>query len=271
MEKILKKYENNEIFQMLINILLVNSGARKATLIELNNFNDEEERANVKKEIDKWVKEYRLSTCKDFSSDKRFFITKKKVKTPETDDEIASLLGFLCIGHDFGNAEIIRRGGVIQVVNTVAYVYAEYCDASKVSEEELIRHLQQYVDTFNRSMGKYGLKYRFKYNVDLTYPLSYYIEKSSDKDFVRNNINKYMNILYNNYFEESVFLKDADLIFTYPDIFIIIMELIKNGSFEKFYKKIRDYTNDDHKKIMEAFKIFEKIILQKRNINISGV
>jgi hypothetical protein len=258
MEVELVQYEDTLLFQMILNILLVQSGARDATLIELLNNIPIEDKEYYRQEIDMWIKKFDLHIIPDYSSSERFFIVKNEsLKTPETQDEIATLLGFLCIGHDFSNDQIERIGGIITEQKTGAAVYAEYCEASKISKEQVEEHFQKYVDRFNQAIQEYDLPYRFTYKVTVDKPLHYYLERASDQDFVKNNLFEYITILQNYYFERSRFILDHDLFSTHPEIFQFIIEKIQDGSMEDLYQQIKETTNNDYEKIMEAFITFE--------------
>ena len=96
------------LFDMILNIVLVKLGARPATLIELNNFDniDDKVKSMYKQILDIIIEKMNMIKTKNTSY--RYFVTNNKIRRPKNDNEIAKLLGFECVGHKFFIEDIDR-------------------------------------------------------------------------------------------------------------------------------------------------------------------
>ena len=89
---IISVFRNTPVFEFILNILLVYSNARNATLLEWNNY-DKETTKKYKPIIHCIIEDLQLHTFVDPFADYREFVTKN---SPKTHDEIANLLEFTC-------------------------------------------------------------------------------------------------------------------------------------------------------------------------------
>jgi hypothetical protein len=252
---IIKNYENTKLFQVLINIILVYNNARKATLVELNNF-DENDIDEYNSVINKFIKYYELYTINDYSSDYRYFIVKVKTDIPKNENEIAELLEFNCIGHDYSNKNIIRVFVNIIEKETEEMIYAEVCEQGRVDLKILESNLIRKINKFNKVMEKNNLHYSFEYNIITEYPDNYYLDNYENKSFVEENLYKYRNILYNEYYDNSMFVQDPNLILTHFDIFKFIITKIKDKTFDEIYSNIKPLT-PQYFQLMKEFENFD--------------
>jgi hypothetical protein len=234
----IQSYENTSLFQIILNILLVSQDVRRATLIEWNNFT-KEEREIYETLGNQFISDLGLSTFPDPLSDHRIFVVKdKNIKLPKTDQDIANLLEFVCEGHDYENQDKHRISGHIIETNTNAMIYAEVCEQSKMSKDKLEKYLRKKASQFNDAMERLGLKYTFDYFIDEIIPRKELLQNFTDQEYVSNHLNAYIQLLYNEFYDKTRFVKKPELVMERFDIFNFIMEMIKNGDIDKLYKQV---------------------------------
>ncbi len=257
---LLKKYEDTNLFEILLNIILVYGDARSATLVELNNLTPEE-RKNEKDIIYKLISTLKLNTLQDPFASYRFFVTKNSLSTPETQEDIARILEFVCIGHDFGNQEIVRLGSSIYEKKTNIPIIAEVCESEKISRDKLKEILKSKIKKMNDAMKKMNLEYRFHYSIRKMYPQEYLIKKSNNINFVKKHLVDYVNLIYNDFFSESRFVKNPDLILEKFDLFQIIISIIHTNYLENHFKNLSDENKlENIQKIESKIKNLEDIL-----------
>jgi hypothetical protein len=248
---LLKKYEDTNLFEILLNIILVYGDARSATLVELNNLTLEE-RKNEKDIIYKLISALKLNTLQDPFASYRFFVTKNSLSTPETQEDIAKILEFVCIGHDFGNQEIVRLSSSIYEEKTNRPMITEVCESEKISRDQLKQILKSKINKMNNTMKKMNLEYRFHYSITKSYPKQYLIRKSKNKEFVRKHLVDYVNLIYNDFFSESRFVKNPDLILEKFDLFGVIISILSTYYLEKNIENYSDKNKLEYIEILET-------------------
>lgn len=163
-ETLLKKYPR--LFSQLFNIYLVYRGGRRATLVDPYK--------NGRKDLKavKFLKQVAISyglLCMEHSSD--FFIAAKPGKMikyimnreENPDVALGKALGFYCADHteyyDDSNPRFL-----LEVYAGTEQIYAEVCEASKVTESELNTFGQQVVQRFTKTLPP---------KLEMMYPLTY--------------------------------------------------------------------------------------------------
>jgi hypothetical protein len=63
-----------------------------------------------------------------------------------------------------------------------------------------------------------------------------------NKEFLKENLNEYGNFISNQFHSETRFKKNPNLILDRFDIFILIMNMIKNKDFESLYRGVKPMT-----------------------------
>lgn len=216
-KQILNKYENNIIiFQMLLNIVLVKFNIRKTTLIELNNLNNfnKDEKEKYIKLLNDFRKKLSLIQTYDYSK-YRYFVSREKINTPGNDIEIGKLLGFSCYNHDFGNLNTERISYEILEEKTQSNIYTEVCVKNKIDDEySLKNNFIKKVKLWNKKISKLNLPYKFILRINVIEPVYKLLlpENYKNKKFVLDNIEKYQDILFNDFFSNSKFAIDEKLI-----------------------------------------------------------
>lgn len=253
MEKLLNKYEGTNLFQILLNIVLVYAKARDATLVELNNFPVKEIKKN-KEVIEKLIKDLNLNSLQEPFSDYRFFVVKESLPEPETDEDIAEILEFICKGHDYSNQDIIRLAPSIYEKKSGEEIIAEICESDKISMDQLDQLIKNKIKRMNKAMKSLNLEYRFDYSVKKIYPRNFLLEESRKIDFVKKNLGEYVNLIYNYFYPNSKFVKNPDLILENFDLFLIIISIIESGYLEKKFGNI-----SDSNRLKKIEKIYSKV------------
>jgi hypothetical protein len=119
-------------FDATLNIAAVASGARRAFLLESANFKDDHaavDRLLNRARLRGFYITYDTLSHQDYP---RYFITRERIAAPQTDTEIAALLGLSCPGHAFDNKTIDHIATSIHVQRDgvhIAQPFAEVCGA----------------------------------------------------------------------------------------------------------------------------------------------
>lgn len=236
-KKILNEYEKNIIiFQMLLNIVLVKFNIRKTTLIELNNF-DKDEKEKYIKLLNDFVKKLSLIKTYDYTK-YRYFVSRDQINTPKNDIEIGKLLEFSCYNHDFGDVNTERISYEILEEKTQSNIYTEVCVKNKIDDESSLKNnFIKKVKMWNKKINKLNLPYKFILRINVIEPNDEFLlpEYYKNKKFVLNNIQKYQDILYNDFFSNSKFSIDEKLIINKFSGFKFIMDNLKY--FDMLYNK----------------------------------
>ena len=235
MESLLNSYENTKLFSMIMNIILVKYGGRYATLIEKNNFSKTEQ-DTFSKILDVIIKNLNLSKTPDLVS-YRYYVTKTNITTPKNHQEIAELLGYYCKDHDFSNTSLKRVSLDILEVQTNSQIYVEVGEYSKVDIKKLTEFGNNKCKLWNSIMKKLSLPYSFTTSIEIIEPIETYMSRYNEIEFVKDNLEEYGNILYNNFVRTSTFVENIELIIEYFDIFVFIMDKINEKIIDKLFDK----------------------------------
>ena len=219
----------NNLFDMVLNIILVKLDVRKSTLIELNNF-DKSSQSIYKSILNTVIRKMKMVKTKNTSY--RYFVTSDKIKIPKTDSEIAELLGFRCTDHDFSNQSIDRVSYSIIEKKTNSTIYTEVCEKSKIKnfkQKYKMKAVQKRkVKMWNKKI-KDILPYKFVLQIRNIPAITDFLprDKYTDKKYVKKNIHEYTNILYNDFFIGSKLSKSDLLIMDNFNKFIFVMDNLK--------------------------------------------
>lgn len=247
--------ENEKLFDPMMNILLVKYGVRPGALIETFNWGGmtKEEIALVKKK----AKQEGLVVTQDLVSKKRFFITKEKIKPPETDEEIAILLGFYAIDSFFSDENSERIGVSITETKTDTQIVTQVYRTEYINEVNMRNFMSKTVDNFDSVMRHLGLPYRFKAEFSYIIPTTTLVKNVDDKEYVENHLYEYANLMYNNVAENDVFVEDDSLILSHYSAFRFLFHLAAEGFFDQLVEKYPSV-----KEAEKDFVSFEKKILK---------
>ena len=227
-KRLLNIFENTKLFSMIMNIILVKYGGRYATLIEKNNFS--------KTEQDTFSKTPDLVSY-------RYYVTKTNITTPKRQSKIATLLGFYCKNHDFSNTSLKRVSLEILEVNTNDQIYVEVGEYNKVNINDLVEFGKNKCELWNSIMKKLSFPYSFTTNIEIIEPIENFMSRYNEIEFVKNNLEEYGNILYNDFVRTSTFVENIELIIEYFDIFVFIMDKINEKIIDKLFDKYRYPSN----------------------------
>jgi hypothetical protein len=191
--------------EFVVQIILVTYGARKAFLFESSNFTGEgRQPVNDLKFVISVVNRYggdlKLTMQDGTHVLKRYFVTKKSVpvKTKSSDEEIAALLGFYCKGHDYSNQNKQRISASISL-DSKHDIYAEICETQKIDLKKFEFHVKNKTNNFNLILKKFGMHATVKFDNMIPETILLKNLKAGDLDYVKKNMDKYIDILENNY------------------------------------------------------------------------
>jgi hypothetical protein len=259
-----KQYEGSKLFSIFINILLVYTNARLATLIEWNDF-EPDERKHAEEVVKEVLKDLKLESFVDPFADYRIFVIKKnKVKHIDTQEDIGNLLEFYCSGHDFDNQDKYRIGGSIYEITTDEIIYAEVCETNRIEESNFEDSLAHKVKMFDEAMKKLDLPYRFVYYIKNYIPRNELINNYKNKEYVKQNLGEYSSLLFNDFFINTKFSKDPELILKESKVFEKIMEKIKKDEFNHMYNDVEPLS-DEYYKLLEKLELMEDKWLRKKS------
>ena len=241
----IQDYENINLFEIILNILLVFKDARRATLIEWNNFS-RDERGKYEALGVKFVQELNLFLLPDRSNNQRTFVVKDKtISAPDSEEGVGELLEFKCAGHSFNDHNSNRLFGHINEVHTRKNIYSEICVVDILSIEDFTSSLNEKVIKFNKAMQSLELKYRFEYLIEESVPRDLLLVNRRNKEFVSKHLKNYSELLYNDFHQKTKFAKNSKLILErFDDVFEFVMQLIENGDIAKLYESIVPSSNE---------------------------
>lgn len=232
---LLQQYKDTPLFEMIINLILVKNGDRYACLIETDNF-DPDNRDKYTELILSLATNMKLYIIPHKDISYRYFISKEYIDTPKSDEEIATILGFYCIGHEYWNSNIPHIVATIYEITTDKSIIVEVCNLS-ANMKSLKSNLLSKVHKFNKSMK--NTIYRFDYKIHIEYPEQYYIDNVNDIEFVKRNINKYSEIMYNDFYENTIFKQPHEIIDKYPLFLFLFNKVTINKELEDLYNNVK--------------------------------
>lgn len=241
LESILRDLEKNPIFEMLINIILVYFDKRNGTLLEYSVFQSPESVEHANGIINLFIDELRLYKRVDKLASNRYLVFKNRSHPiPSTDREIGQFLGFLCSDHDYLNEQIVRISGQIVEKITGHVIYTELCEKGRINVETLALHLEDKVKQFNELMKRLNLKYCFETRIQELQPWTMFMKPVdyTNRNFVRQNLQMYVNILGNQYYGKSLFVSNPQNVLKYFDLFVFIMDHIAKQTWDALYSHV---------------------------------
>lgn len=198
---------SNEFSHVIFNLIFVKYGARNAMLIEMDNFNNDE---NTMKIFSQICKSWNLHMIPLSWMDYRYIVSKTP-QFPENDMELGKALGFLCYDHDFANLNIERVELRISEVNSNVIAYVEVCERFKCDSKVAIKHLKNLCIAFNMAMKMEDLNYSFHYSMEQIISENLLLKhlQQKDMDYVIEHIDDYTNLIYNNFYMNSALRNSA--------------------------------------------------------------
>lgn len=204
-----------------INILLVWTDGRNATLIETANWVDlrGDIQTNLKVVFD-FVellnsKNNQVQTnydtnilylkYDDFSLENfpRYFITNKPLKkSPDNDRDIGKILEMYCYDFDYSNFYIDRLGFNINAFvgnkKEKFEIFAELCD-KRINPQDIFTHYRNRIERMNESMNKINFNISFDFEYKIMYGLDTLYDKILDNDleFIHEKYSEYYNLIDN--------------------------------------------------------------------------
>ena len=260
---LLKILEYTLLFQMVLNIILVKLGARQATLIEINNLESLGETKNIyEKILNVIIKKMNMVKTRDIVS-YRYFVTNKKIKGPTTDEEIGKLLGFECVGHDYHLQDVPRVSFSIYEQNTDENIYTEVCEKDKIEDlDEMIRKQEAKVKLWNEIISGV-IPYEFQLEIKELLPSRDLYNNYENKHYVIENIAEYLNLIYNDFYNESQFL-NKDFLLANFNVFKFIMKHL--GDIDILYNMPSNrYPSEGFNSLIKNVAAFEKKLLKAKN------
>ncbi len=300
----IKNYPN--FLEVIFNIILVCHGVRPSFLYEESNFYDNVEEPT--KLLETLIEDINENTClhlktkKDNSDFTRIFVylcesSRREVNkdaypvdlvildNPEAvndDNEIAQMLGFMCVGHNYSSDEIDRIVINISLKSVKndqeVNLKTEVCEKKKfdkMNREEIEDILNSFQSNINEVVKKY--KFECFYTISITYSSENKLRKLKKKDlkFIEENLySEYINDLGNYYISDIEELERSTTYKKFVDIentihnkkefklLLMTYEMAVNREFESYYERANTY--DKIKKVAreladEDIEIWEKI------------
>jgi hypothetical protein len=84
-------------------------------------------------------------------------------------------------------------------------------------------------------MKRLSLPYSFTINIEIVEPIESFLSRYKDIEYVKENLEEYGNIIYNNFVNTSVFVDKIELIIEHFDIFVFIMDKVNDKTMDKLY------------------------------------
>jgi hypothetical protein len=139
-----------------------------------------------------------------------------KIKSLEYHEDLGEILGFHCVGHDFGNAELHRLGLRISIErkDSKARVYAEYCVVDEKNAKKQYAAIEQFMQKKAEQYQKVGSLFGFT--------VSYQIrDEPGERDRIANlDDNRYLKKNFSDYANDvwNVFASTRFIDMDYDDV-----------------------------------------------------
>lgn len=148
-------------------LLLVKNNGRDAAILFEDSIFPEYRTAEYKKELCDYA--IRNHLFYRFDGGGRMLVTREEVKGPLSDEVLAGLLGYYCKGHNYGDQGIDRLGLSLYVAykGQKIQIYAEYCEASRVTKDALLKHGKAMLPRWRQALGasyKISMKTDYEYS-----------------------------------------------------------------------------------------------------------
>ncbi len=196
---------------MAMNLILVQHGARQGYLFESANYENNVGMQKAIRTLNLIVRSVGLVQNEDPTARPaypRFLITKQR-HAIRTEADIARVLGFYCIGHDYGNMDVQRLTCVLTEKTRNVNMTTEVCEMERISMTALQTFYQNKASVFQRALRLYGPHLQVEYKLTTEYTRRQKLDKviNNDIQFVIDNADVFDDDLYNYFTESSRFVK----------------------------------------------------------------
>ena len=229
-----------ELFQMILNIVLVKINARQSTLIELNNFyHIPEYRKQIYEQILKTIiRKMKIIETPELTTTYRYFVTNKMIFSPKNTIETAKLLDFKCIN------EIIS----VEVGE----------ERSRLYTKNVVKFQENKVKKWNKLLHRIiAFPYTFVLKVEHLPAIGIFLKPDNytNLDFVQQHMDIYIELLYNDLFDESLFTIDDNII-KHFEKFIFIMDNLSNIQ-DLYAIPCNAYPSDNFNELIDNLTVFD--------------
>jgi hypothetical protein len=223
--------DRSKLLEILLNVALVHHGARSAFLLETANFMAEVTPTECAKYARTVAKSLGLTVTKDSTGTDefpRYFITKMPIALGKlTENEIADLLGFVCVGHRFDDETLERTAFTTRELRTGCSLTAEVCESEKVDMDAVVEIYHRRVAQWNKVVKMYDPRLEITWSVEEITSKADRLERlmSGDIDYVMSNAGDFLTDLENG-FAPCVLadaLRDGDVTFIRENLMALRM------------------------------------------------
>ena len=197
--------DGSKILEILLNVALVHHGARSAFLLETANFMGDLPPTECVKYVRMVARSLALVVTKDpTGTDEfpRYFVTKMPIALGRlADDEIADLLGFVCVGHRFDDETLERTAFSTRELFTGCSLTAEVCESGKVDRIEVAEIYRRRVAQWNKVVKMYDPRLEITLEVEEITSKAERLGRlmSGDLDYVMSNAGDFITDLENGF------------------------------------------------------------------------
>jgi hypothetical protein len=272
--------DNMDLSDFLVNIYLVYKGGRKATLLEYTNIK-KDAYINMNFLLNYSV-HLGLVILTENENYKRYLVSTPQYlpeylldKSKDHDIVLGKILGFICTGHDYGNKYIDRQIVSIYIAFEDKEIgnIVQVCEKGRISKKELSVYAIQESEKLSLLLPD-----SFKITWKIENDISVYtrLENIKEQQYVRKNIDAYINDLYNEWVPDSKlekrFKKEIkskhynSRIELYQYIwknFIVHNEFIEKLPGKKALIFMKQFDNEFDKKLRERQKEIDEILRKK--------
>jgi hypothetical protein len=261
-----------ELFQMILNIVLVKIKARQSTLIELNNFyNIPEDTKQIYEQILKTIiRKMKMVETPELTTTYRYFITNNMIASPSSNRETAKILDFKCINDNFSNPNINRVSYSIIEEHTNEQISVEVGEEhSSLYTNNVLKFQQNKVKKWNKLLHRIiPFPYTFVLKVEHLPAIGFFLKPDNytNLDFVQQHIDIYIELLYNYLFDKSLFTIDDNII-KHFDKFIFIMDNLPNIQ-ELYSLPCNTYPSDNFNELIANLKVFDYQLINSSEMEV---
>lgn len=226
-KKLIQKYKDSILLEILLNIILVNEGIRPSFLLESSNYSNKIKNyihdinimlstintKNIKK-LKTHDDNYTFTRTFIYLEDS--FVDNNITKNPETVNDdfwIATYLGFHCIGHnynDYLNDRIIINYLCKQGGNRDIQLITEVCEKNKY-KQDIKKQCKLLLNKINKILNKLGFIVELHINISVGVNTKYKKLLKNDIKFLIQNIDEYINDFENCYISDVSILEQSIL------------------------------------------------------------
>ena len=212
---------------VVLNLILVLSGARDAYLFETANFGNDAAESVLWFEsiVDKLndgggggghptlnmyfdnLAYVRILVCLNNSD--QDLLLRADPDLVNDDVFLAKVLGFQCVDHDYSNERKDRISVKYREMVTDCELKVEVCEASKVNIEDLHQNAILTVDRMNQVLHPLGYNVGYKIKLQYSIKTMWKNLQNEDVDFVETNLDDYLSLLENFYISDPEILETS--------------------------------------------------------------